>query len=78
VVVDSRSTQAWDQGHVPGAVHLPTAGIPQFAVELLDRDVPVVVYCWGPGCNGAAARRSPSLPEPSRIQYPCRRSISDR
>jgi rhodanese-related sulfurtransferase len=54
VVVDSRSTQSWDQGHVPGAVHLPTGQIPQLAAEFLDRDVPVVVYCWGPGCNGAA------------------------
>ncbi|MFI9101881.1 rhodanese-like domain-containing protein [Streptomyces fildesensis] len=53
VVVDSRSTASWDQGHVPGAVHLPTARIPQLAAEFLDRDVPVVVYCWGPGCNGA-------------------------
>lgn len=53
VVVDSRSTAAWDQGHVPGAVHLPTAQIPQLADEFLDREVPVVVYCWGPGCNGA-------------------------
>lgn len=53
VVVDSRSTESWDQGHVPGAVHLPTAQIPQLAGEFLDREVPVVVYCWGPGCNGA-------------------------
>ncbi|MEV0374580.1 rhodanese-like domain-containing protein [Streptomyces sp. NPDC050636] len=53
VVVDSRSTEAWDQGHVPGAVHLPTARIPQDAGELLDPAVPVVVYCWGPGCDGA-------------------------
>lgn len=53
VVLDSRSTQAWDQGHVPGAVHLPTALIPEQAGRLLDRDVPVVTYCWGPGCNGA-------------------------
>lgn len=54
VVVDSRSTESWDQGHVPGAVHLPTARIPRLAADLLDREVPVVVYCWGPGCNGAA------------------------
>ncbi|MDX2646760.1 rhodanese-like domain-containing protein [Streptomyces sp. PA03-1a] len=54
VVVDSRSTQAWEQGHVPGAVHLPTADVPRLAAAFLDRDVPVVVYCWGPGCNGAA------------------------
>ncbi|MEU1374629.1 rhodanese-like domain-containing protein [Streptomyces triculaminicus] len=52
-VVDSRSTQAWDQGHVPGAVHLPTAQIPRLAAEVLDPAVPVVVYCWGPGCDGA-------------------------
>ncbi|GAA3034348.1 rhodanese-related sulfurtransferase [Streptomyces olivoverticillatus] len=53
VVVDSRSTPSWDQGHVPGAVHLPTADIPQLAEEFLDPAVPVVVYCWGPGCDGA-------------------------
>ncbi|NBE54530.1 rhodanese-like domain-containing protein [Streptomyces boluensis] len=54
VLVDTRSTASWDQGHVPGAVHLPTALIPEQAAELLDRSVPVVTYCWGPGCNGAA------------------------
>ncbi|MEW2572087.1 rhodanese-like domain-containing protein [Streptomyces sp. NPDC047070] len=53
VVVDSRSTESWDQGHVPGAIHLPTALIPEQAGQLLDRAVPVVTYCWGPGCNGA-------------------------
>ncbi|MCH0562529.1 MULTISPECIES: rhodanese-like domain-containing protein [unclassified Streptomyces] len=53
VVVDSRSTGAWDQGHVPGALHLPTALVPERAEWLLDKDVPVVTYCWGPGCNGA-------------------------
>lgn len=53
VVLDSRSTESWDQGHLPGAVHLPTALIPEQAERLLDRSVPVVTYCWGPGCNGA-------------------------
>ncbi len=53
VVLDSRSTESWDQGHIPGAVHLPTALIPEQAEQLLDRSVPVVTYCWGPGCNGA-------------------------
>ncbi|OEJ50430.1 rhodanese-like domain-containing protein [Streptomyces agglomeratus] len=52
VVIDSRSTESWDQGHVPGAVHLPTALIPSQAERLLDKAVPVVTYCWGPGCNG--------------------------
>ncbi|MGA5424856.1 rhodanese-like domain-containing protein [Streptomyces lavendulocolor] len=53
VVLDSRSTASFDQGHVPGAVHLPTALIPEQAEQLLDKAVPVVTYCWGPGCNGA-------------------------
>ncbi|MEV6847066.1 rhodanese-like domain-containing protein [Actinoplanes sp. NPDC051411] len=53
IVIDSRSGAAWDQGHVPGAIHLPTADIPARAGALLDPGVPVVAYCWGPGCNGA-------------------------
>ncbi|GIF19169.1 rhodanese-related sulfurtransferase [Actinoplanes tereljensis] len=53
VLVDSRSAIAWDQGHIPGAVHLPTAEIAARAGELLDPVVPVVTYCWGPGCDGA-------------------------
>ncbi|RVU23844.1 rhodanese-like domain-containing protein [Streptomyces antnestii] len=53
VVVDTRSAASWDQGHLPGAVHLPTALVPEQAEQLLDKAVPVVTYCWGPGCNGA-------------------------
>ncbi|MFI5936709.1 rhodanese-like domain-containing protein [Actinoplanes sp. NPDC051494] len=53
VLVDSRSREAWDQGHIPGAVHLPTAEIATRAAEVVDPGVPVVTYCWGPGCNGA-------------------------
>lgn len=53
VLVDSRSTAAWDQGHIPSALHLPTAEIPARAAELLDPSVPVITYCWGPGCDGA-------------------------
>ncbi|MFD7030007.1 rhodanese-like domain-containing protein [Streptomyces sp. NPDC059917] len=52
-IIDSRSTPSWDQAHVPGAIHLPTALIPEQAERLLDKNVPVVTYCWGPGCNGA-------------------------
>ncbi|MEU6926078.1 rhodanese-like domain-containing protein [Streptomyces sp. NPDC046631] len=54
VLLDVRSTESWDQGRVPGAVHLPTAAVAERARNLLDPAVPVVTYCWGPGCNGAA------------------------
>ena len=53
VVVDSRGAPAWDQGHVPQAVHLPTGQIAAHAPALIRRDVLVVTYCWGPACNGA-------------------------
>ncbi|HEY0402480.1 MAG TPA: rhodanese-like domain-containing protein, partial [Blastococcus sp.] len=53
VLLDSRGTQAWAQGHVPGAIHLPGREITARADGELDRSVPVVTYCWGPGCNGA-------------------------
>jgi rhodanese-related sulfurtransferase len=38
---------------VPGAVHLPGRQVAARAGTELDRSVPVVTYCWGPGCNGA-------------------------
>lgn len=60
VLVDSRSTASWDQGHIPGAVHLPTALIAGQAHELLDPAVPVVSYCWGPGRHGAAPLTAPA------------------
>ena len=50
VLVDARGTDAWEQGHIPGAIHVPHADI---ADTGFDPDVPVVTYCWGPGCNGA-------------------------
>jgi rhodanese-related sulfurtransferase len=53
VLVDSRGDAGWEQGHVPHALHLPTAHIPDRAVDLLDPAVPVITYCWGPGCDGA-------------------------
>lgn len=53
VLVDTRSTEAWEQGHIPGAVHLPTDDIPARAAELVAPGSVVVTYCWGPGCNGA-------------------------
>ena len=53
VVVDSRSDASWAQGHIPGALHLPTARIAELAPQLVDPAATVVTYCWGPGCNGA-------------------------
>ena len=53
VLIDSRGEAAWRQGRIAGAVHLPTAEIAERAPELFEQGTPVVVYCWGPGCNGS-------------------------
>ncbi|HEU5029390.1 MAG TPA: rhodanese-like domain-containing protein [Spirillospora sp.] len=53
VVVDSRSAESWDQGHVDGAVRIPDAMAAARAGTLAPEGTTVVVYCWGPGCNGA-------------------------
>jgi rhodanese-related sulfurtransferase len=52
-VVDSRSDASWSQGHIPGALHIPTARVAELAPQLVDPSLTVVTYCWGPGCNGA-------------------------
>ncbi|MFG6445975.1 rhodanese-like domain-containing protein [Microbacterium sp. P06] len=52
VLVDVRNTDAWRQGRISGAVHLPHGEIASRAAQELDPNVPVVVYCWSPGCNG--------------------------
>ncbi|OLE24828.1 MAG: sulfurtransferase [Actinobacteria bacterium 13_1_20CM_3_71_11] len=53
VLVDTRGDEAWAQGHLPGALHLPWAQTAARATGLVARDADVVTYCWGPGCNGA-------------------------
>jgi rhodanese-related sulfurtransferase len=50
VLLDTRGDAAWTQGRIPGARHLPTPAIPHAD---LDPEVPLVTYCWGPGCDGA-------------------------
>ena len=51
VLVDVRGDDAWAQGRITGAVHLPYRQIEERAPAEIDRSLPVVVYCWSPGCN---------------------------
>jgi rhodanese-related sulfurtransferase len=54
VLVDTRRSESWEYGHIAGALHLPTAGI-DARIGDLPRDRTLIVYGWGPGCNGATA-----------------------
>ena len=64
VIIDARSPEAFAAGHLPGARNLPRP----FAAADVDAlgDALAVVYCWGPGCNGAtkAARELAALGSP--------------
>jgi rhodanese-related sulfurtransferase len=54
VVIDTRSAAGWAKGRIPGSLHIPGTELADRALSLLpDRDADIVVYCWGPGCNGS-------------------------
>lgn len=54
LVIDVRSDVAWSQGRIPGSVHVPNSELSTRAAEVApDKDQAIVVYCWGPGCNGS-------------------------
>jgi rhodanese-related sulfurtransferase len=54
VLVDVRGDEAWAQGRVSGAVHMPYREIAARAPREIPAGTPVVVYCWSPGCNAGA------------------------
>ena len=71
IVVDTRSDASWAQGHVPGAMHLPGRRIADEAPGRIPAGTPVVVYCWGPGCNGATR----AALEFARLGYPVKEML---
>jgi rhodanese-related sulfurtransferase len=53
VVVDARSAENFEQGHVPGAISLPWRTINAATTADLPREKVIVTYCDGNGCNGS-------------------------
>ena len=71
VLIDTRNTESWERGHLPGAIHLPTRDVAARAPGLVPAGSEVVVYCWGPGCNGATK----AALEFARLGYPVREML---
>ena len=69
VLLDVRSHQLYDEGHVPGAISLPHGKIIASKLETWPKDTLFVTYCAGPHCNGAArgALRLAALGRPVKI-----------
>ena len=53
VVIDVRSTEAYDGQHIAGAINLPYRSMTAETTARLPKDKLMVTYCWGPGCNGS-------------------------
>jgi rhodanese-related sulfurtransferase len=53
VLLDVRSPQAFETGHVPGSLNLPHGRINERNLAAYPLDTLFVVYCNGPHCNGA-------------------------
>jgi rhodanese-related sulfurtransferase len=51
-IVDVRGAHSYERAHVPGALNAPSGTIDEHVAAALPAG-PLVVYCWGPGCNGA-------------------------
>jgi hydroxyacylglutathione hydrolase len=52
-VVDVRAPDEWSRGHLPGAIHIPLAALPERIGEL-DASVPIVLQCRGGGRSSIA------------------------
>lgn len=53
VLVDVRGPLAYERGHVPGAINLPSRTLTAEALAAYPKPTLFVVYCAGPHCNGA-------------------------
>ena len=64
ILLDARSPRSYEAGHLPGARLLPRPFEADDVAAL--GDALLVVYCWGPACNGAtkAARELAALGRP--------------
>jgi len=53
VFLDVRSEEAYEKSHAYKAISMPHASINKETFAQYPKDTIFVVYCWGPGCNGA-------------------------
>jgi len=57
-LIDVREKEEWDEGHLPGALHIPRGFLePRIEREIPDKNAPIVAYCAG-GTRSAFAAKS--------------------
>ena len=45
-LVEVLPSPEYEEDHLPGAIHIPLRKIDSQALELLDRNRAVILYCW--------------------------------
>ncbi len=45
-LVEALAEEEYEEGHLPGAISLPLKQLTRERASMLDRQRPVVVYCW--------------------------------
>lgn len=53
ILVDTRSPQAYQEEHLPGAINLPHRTMDATSTAHLNREAQIVTYCDGIGCNAS-------------------------
>ena len=53
VVIDARSTEAYETEHIPSAISIPHRTMSEETTKDLDRSKIYVTYCDGIGCNAS-------------------------
>ncbi len=52
-VIDARSPEAYQKEHIPGAINIPHRTMTEISTSHLDKDILIVTYCDGIGCNAS-------------------------
>ncbi len=52
-LIDVRDSRSYEEAHLPGALSIPSGRISPDTTALTPEDL-LVLYCWGPACNGAS------------------------
>lgn len=53
-IIDARGSEAFAQGHIPGAINVPYDRLPEYYEELtaaVPMDAKIICYCWSPTCD---------------------------
>jgi rhodanese-related sulfurtransferase len=53
LVIDARTAEHYERGHVPGAINFPHRTMNEESVRRLPQDALLVTYCDGIGCNAS-------------------------